>query len=117
MQLALLQEARFEGGSEQFVGGLPLPLQNLLFDFGFLLIEIILVDGIVLRDAIDGPILAKRDWIAGLADRQRKRGGKLLGAAYVRNRTRPGDGFRGFYLYSEGFGGCGEVLAGFGALG
>ena len=59
VQLALLLEARFQGGSEQFVGGLPLLLQNLLFDFGFLLCEIVLVDGIVLRDAIDGPILAR----------------------------------------------------------
>ena len=88
MQLALLLEARFQRGSEQIVGGLPLPLQNLLFDFGFLLFKIILIDWIVLRDAIDGPILAERDGIAGLADGQSECAGELLGAADVGDRSR-----------------------------
>ena len=94
MQLALLQEARFEGGSEQFVSSLPFSLQDLLFDFGFLFSEIILVDGIVLRDAIDRPILPERDRIAGLADRKSKCNRELLSAAKVRDGARSRDGFR-----------------------
>ena len=63
-QLSLLNEPRFQGGSEQVVSGLPLLLQNLFFDLGLLLRKIVLVDGIVLRNAVDGPIGAESERIA-----------------------------------------------------
>ena len=117
-QFALLLEAVFERGSEQFVGRLALSLQNLLFDFRFLLFEIVLVDRIVLGDAINRPNSARSEtgspaWPTGMVNAAENcLALPASGMEPVRET-----GSRGFHFKPKGFGRGGEVLARLGALG
>src|SRR5467141_185338 len=111
MQFALLAEACFECGSEQFVSSLAFCLQSLRLNRRFLLLEILFVDGIVLGDTIDHPIRSQRDWISHLADRKFERNGELLRASDLRDRPGPRERLARFHIEAESLrSGC-EVLA------
>ena len=82
IQLAVLLHLGFQSGLEipKRAGSL-LGVQKLCFDVLLLLIEIGLIGLLVIGDAVDDPIRAEENGIAGLADRQRERGRILFDAS------------------------------------
>src|SRR5712664_3357076 len=101
MQFALLAEACFECGSEQFVSSLAFCLQSLRLNRRFLLLEILFVDGLVLGDTIDHPIRSQRDWISHLADRKFERNGELFRTSDLRDRPGPRERLARFHIEAQ----------------
>ena len=85
MQFALLAEACFECGSEQFVSSLAFCLQSLRLNRRFLLLEILFIDGIVLSYVVDHPIRSQGNRISRLPDRKFECCGELLRAPDLRD--------------------------------
>src|SRR5579864_5864490 len=92
IQLALFAHLGLECALKALKGELALGVEELGFDVLLLLIEIGLIGLLVIGDAIDDPIGAEENGIAGLADGQTESAGILFHTA------RAGDGSVARYL-------------------